>query len=178
MRRTGNLCSDKRVVHADETPIGLLDPGGGKTKKAYMWAYARGVFEEQPGVVYDFCAGRGGKYPHQFLKGWTGTLVVDAYAGYDATMSLEGRVAANCLAHARRKFDELLKANASAVAVQAIGRIAGLYRIEADARTLNSGCRCAVSEANHCGRNCMPGCSLSAQGCPTAARLPRPLTTA
>ena len=29
-----------RVVHADETPIGLLDPGAGKTKKAYMWAYA------------------------------------------------------------------------------------------------------------------------------------------
>ena len=27
-----------RVVHADETPIGMLDPGGGKTKKAYMWA--------------------------------------------------------------------------------------------------------------------------------------------
>ena len=23
-----------RVAHADETPIGLLDPGGGKTKKA------------------------------------------------------------------------------------------------------------------------------------------------
>ena len=126
------------VVHADETPIGLLDPGGGKTKKAYMWAYARGVFEEQPGVVYDFCAGRGGKYPHEFLKGWTGTLVVDAYAGYDATMSLEGRVTANCLAHARRKFDELVKANASAVAAQAIGRIAWLYRIEADARAMNS----------------------------------------
>ena len=40
-----------RVVHADETPIGLLDPGGGKTKKAYMWAYARGAFEAEPGVV-------------------------------------------------------------------------------------------------------------------------------
>ncbi|MEO7852290.1 MAG: transposase [Rubrivivax sp.] len=56
-------------------------PGAGKTKKAYMWAYARGAFEAQPGVVYDFCAGRGGKYPHEFLKGWTGTLVVDAYGG-------------------------------------------------------------------------------------------------
>jgi transposase len=89
-----------RVAHADETPVGLLDPGAGKTKKAYMWAYARGAFEDKPGVVYDFCAGRGGKYPHEFLKGWTGTLVVDAYAGYDATMSLEGRVTANCLAHA------------------------------------------------------------------------------
>ena len=90
-----------------------------------------------PGVVYDFCEGRGGKYPHEFLKGWTGTLVVDAYAGYDATMSLEGRKTANCLAHARRKFDELVKANASTVATQAIGRIAWLYRIEADARDLS-----------------------------------------
>lgn len=126
-----------RVLHADETPIGLLDPGAGKTKRAYMWAYARGAFEDRPAVVYDFCEGRGGKYPHEFLQGWRGTLVVDAYAGYDATMSLEGRRTANCLAHARRKFDELVKANASTVAVQAIQRIAWLYRIEADARELS-----------------------------------------
>jgi transposase len=39
-----------RVVHADETPIALLDPGGGKTKKSNMWAYARGVFEPDPGA--------------------------------------------------------------------------------------------------------------------------------
>ena len=88
-------------------------------------------------MVYDFCPGRGGKYPHEFLKGWTGTLVVDAYSGYDATMSLEGRLTANFLAHARRKFDELVKANASAVAAQAIQRIAWLYRIEADVRCLS-----------------------------------------
>jgi transposase len=127
-----------RVVHADETPIGLLDPGGGKTKKAYMWAYARGAFEPDPGVVFDFCAGRGGQYPCAFLKDWTGTLVVDAYSGYDAVLSLDGRSTAYCLAHARRKFDELLKANASVVAGQAIQRIAWLYRVEADAKTLSA----------------------------------------
>ena len=130
-----------RVVHADETPIGLLDPGGGKTKKAYMWAYARGVFESEPGVVFDFCAGRGGQYPCAFLKGWTGTLVVDAYSGYDAALSLDGRGTAYCLAHARRKFDELFKANASVVAGQAIQRLALLYRIEADAKALTAGQR-------------------------------------
>ena len=62
----------------------------------------------------------------------------DAYSGYDATLSLPGRFTANCLAHARRKFDELVKANASTVAAQAIQRIAWLYRIEADARGLSS----------------------------------------
>jgi transposase len=127
-----------RVLHADETPIALLDPGGGKTKKAYMWAYARGAFESEPGVVFDFCAGRGGKYPLEFLTGWSGTLVVDAYSGYDGALALDGRSTAYCLAHARRKFDELFKANASAVAAEAIQRIAWLYRIEADAKQMTS----------------------------------------
>jgi transposase len=127
-----------RIVHADETPISLLEPGAGKTKKAYMWAYARGAFDPEPGVVFDFCAGRGGKYPYEFLKGWSGTLVVDAYSGYDAALALDGRSTAYCLAHARRKFDELFKANASDVAAQAIQRIAWLYRIEAGARDLTA----------------------------------------
>ena len=48
------------------------------------------------------------------------------------------RQADYCFAHARRKFDELFKANASAVAAQAIQRIAWLYKIEADARPLTS----------------------------------------
>lgn len=126
-----------RVVHADETPIALLDPGRGKTRKAYMWAYARGAFDPEPAVVYDFCAGRGGKYPLEFLKGWSGTLVRDEFSGYDASLLLEQRVGAGCMAHARRKFDELVKANASEVAAQAIQRIAWLYRIEADARGLS-----------------------------------------
>ena len=135
-----------RVVHADETPIGLLDPGGGKTKRAYMWAYARGAFEPEPGVVFDFCAGRGGQYPCAFLKDWTGTLVVDAYSGYDAALSLDGRSTAYCLAHARRKFDELVKTNASVVAGQAIQHMAWLYKIEADAKALTAGQRLHVRQ--------------------------------
>jgi transposase len=49
------------VLHADETPVAMLDPGAGKTKKAYIWGYARGEFDAQPGVIYEFCPGRGGK---------------------------------------------------------------------------------------------------------------------
>ena len=55
------------VLHADETPVAMLDPGAGKTKKAYVWAYARGAFDPTPGVVYDFCLGRGAQYPIRFL---------------------------------------------------------------------------------------------------------------
>jgi transposase len=70
-----------KVLHADETPVPLLDPGAGKTKKAYIWGYARSEFDGMRGVVYDFCIGRGAKYPLAFLDGWNGTLVCDDYKG-------------------------------------------------------------------------------------------------
>jgi len=129
-----------RILHADETPVPLLDPGAGKTQRAYMWTYARGAFDPLPGVAYDFCLGRGGKYPLEFLTGWCGTLVVDAYAGYDGVVALPGRTAAYCFAHARRAFDEIIKTStaASPIAAEAVQRIAWLYRIEADVRTLSS----------------------------------------
>jgi transposase len=127
-----------QVLHADETPVRMLDPGAGKTSKAYVWAYARGEHDPTPGVIYDFCTGRGAKYPLAFLDGWAGTISCDDYKGYDAVFRAEGRTEAGCLAHARRKFDELAKANASPVALQAIGRIAKLYRVEQQAREMTA----------------------------------------
>jgi transposase len=118
------------VVHADETPVAMLDPGAGKTKRAYIWAYARSGLDVSPGVVYEFCLGRGAKYPLEFLKGWSGTLICDGYGVYDKVMGQDGRIGAGCFAHARRKFDELVKDNLSPVGTQAILRIAALYKIE------------------------------------------------
>ncbi|MCW7541173.1 IS66 family transposase [Aquabacterium sp. A7-Y] len=57
-----------RALHADETPVAMLDPGARKTKRAYVWGYARSEFDAQLGVVYDFWIGRGGKYPVAPLK--------------------------------------------------------------------------------------------------------------
>jgi transposase len=136
-----------QVLHADETPVNMLDPGAGKTKKAYIWAYARSGFDALPGVAYDFCVGRGAKYPIAFLQGWTGTLVRDEFKGYESVLKLEGRTAAGCLAHARRKFDELIKVNQSPVATQAVQRIAWLYRIEREARDLPDVERLAMRQA-------------------------------
>lgn len=119
-----------RVLHADETPVSLLEPGAGKTKKAYVWAYARGAFDPVPGVVYDFCISRAARHPVAFLDGWDGTLICDDYGAYDVVFKLGKRVEAGCLAHARRRFDELLKTGTSAIAAPALQRIAALYRIE------------------------------------------------
>jgi transposase len=135
------------VLHADETPVAMLDPGAGKTKRAYIWAYARGEFDAKRGVIYEFCLGRGSQYPVAFLGGaqgppgtsadvegepaWQGTLVCDQYAGYDRTLDQRvypQRTAAHCAAHARRKFDELV--GTSEVAKEAIKRIGWIYHVE------------------------------------------------
>lgn len=80
---------------ADETPVPLLEPGSGKTRKAYVWAWARSHHDPQPGVIYEFCPGRGAQYPQAFLAGkaapypepaWSGTLITDQYAGYHAVL--------------------------------------------------------------------------------------------
>ena len=47
-----------RIVHADETPISMLDPVADKTKKVCRWAYARGGYDPHPSVVLDLCLGR------------------------------------------------------------------------------------------------------------------------
>jgi transposase len=134
-----------RVLHADETPLPLLDPGAGKTKKVYVWAWARSHHDPHPGVVYEFCLGRGAQYPLAFLGGkgpptpepaWNGTLITDQNAGYNGVLDAKvypQRKAAACAAHARRRFEELSRGgqSASAVATEAMLRWTRIYRAEA-----------------------------------------------
>ncbi|CAN7561423.1 IS66 family transposase [Variovorax sp. LjRoot178] len=132
-----------RVLHADETPVALLDPGAGKTRRAYMWAYARSWHDAVPGVVYDFCLGRGAQYPVAFLGGgdrpgerrWSGTLLTDRYSAYDTVLDARvypDRIDAACAAHARRKYEELARDGTSPLANEAIRRFARIYEVEAE----------------------------------------------
>jgi transposase len=55
--------------------------------------------------------------------------VRDEYAAYNNVISAHpDRVAAGCLAHARRNFQELVRTNTSEVASEALRRIAAIYR--------------------------------------------------
>jgi transposase len=139
---------DCRVLHADETPVALLDPGAGKTRKAYVWAYARSWHDAMPGVIYEFCRGRGAQYPVAFLNGdeklgerrWRGTLLTDRYGGYETVVDphlYPGRVSAACAAHARRNFEELTHDGTSAIGVDAIRRFARIYEIEGELKELS-----------------------------------------
>jgi len=117
------------VLHADETPVAMLDPGAGRTKRAYLWAYSVGAHDPFKAVVYDFADSRAGRHAQAFLRDWCGTLVCDDYAGYKALIA-KGVQEAGCMAHARRKFFDLHKANKSQIATQALTLIAQLYEVE------------------------------------------------
>lgn len=127
------------TLHADETPVAQLDPGKGKTQKAYLWAYRSNDLEPVPRIiVFDYQSSRSGSHARQFLGAWQGHLLVDDYVGYKALFSTEGKTTScielGCFAHARRKFFDLHQANNSPMAWEALQRIGKLYAIEAQAK--------------------------------------------
>jgi transposase len=154
-RRLAELLKTSDHLFMDETRCPVLDPGQGKTKSGYLWALAR---DERgwggtgpPGVVYFYADGRGGKHAEAFLNGFTGTLQVDAYAGYKR-LARKGRpegalVLANCWAHARRKLVEIKKSSNSPIADEGLQQIAALYAIETEIRGLDPEARRLVRQA-------------------------------
>lgn len=144
--RLSALLLERGVLHADETPVAQLDPGSGKTKRAYLWAYRSNVLDTGPPiVVFDYQTSRAGKHVRNFLQAWKGHLMVDDYAGYKALFA-NGVTELGCLAHARRKFFDLNAAQAHPTAQEALTRIAALYAIEARGRDLTGEARAVLRQ--------------------------------
>jgi transposase len=131
-------------LHADDTPLPVLEPGRGRTRRGYLWTYVRderpwssGV---PPAVWYQYSPNRRGEHPRRHLRHFRGVLQADAYSGFDRLYEAHGaeplpRVSeAGCWAHARRKFYDVHVAENSPLAAEALARIALLYRIEREVR--------------------------------------------
>ncbi|GAB3770368.1 hypothetical protein GCM10028796_37160 [Ramlibacter monticola] len=130
------------VLHADETPVAMLDPGARKTHRAYLWTYCSTKLQSTRLVVFDFAEGRAGRHAAQFLghpgeDGWRGTLVCDDYSGYKALFA-DGVTEAGCLAHARRKFHELWANHKSVVGEQALALFGELYKVEREVADMDA----------------------------------------
>ncbi|WP_090702376.1 IS66 family transposase [Nitrosomonas aestuarii] len=127
------------TLHADETPVAQLEPGNGKTRKAYLWAYRSNDLDPGPRIIiFDYQAGRSGRHAHNFLQNWQGHLLVDDYGGYKSLFSRTTSPCTElaCWAHARRKFFDLHAANNSPMAFEALQRIGDLYAIESEGKQL------------------------------------------
>ena len=124
----------------DETPAPVLAPGRKRTKTGYFWALARDdrpwVGEDPPGVAFTYAPGRSGQHADNILKGFSGTLQVDGYAGYNRLLKRPAQevTLAYCWAHARRKLHDVTQSGAAPVAQEGLAQIQALYRIEKDLR--------------------------------------------
>lgn len=143
--RTGVLAGG--YVQVDETPIRYLDPGHGKTRQGYLWAYSR------PGgdVLFDWQTSRAAACLDSVIAAdFTGTLQCDGYSAYPAFAERRvGKVTlAGCWAHARRKFYEASE-NAPRTAAWFLRQIQHLYRIEKDLRKQRAGARLRAAVRTH-----------------------------
>lgn len=136
----------------DETTAPVLDPGRRKTKTGYFWALARDDSpwggDDPPGVAFTYAPGRSGQYAEDILKGFSGTLQVDGYAGYNRLLRRPAQdiCLAYCWAHARRKLHEVAQTGTTPIADEGLRRIAALYRIEKDIRGLCPEARLAARQ--------------------------------
>ena len=126
------------AIFADDTPIGLLAPGNGKTRKARLWIYSTDqrpwAGDHPPAAWYQFSPDRQGKRTEKHLTGYQGFIHADGYAGFNRLYAKDDITEMACMAHIRRKFVDVFESSGSAIAQEAIKRIAGLYKIEKDAR--------------------------------------------
>lgn len=124
-------------LHADDTPVPVLDPGRGKTKTGRLWCYVR---DDQPfggrappAAFYRYSPDRRSEHPRQHLAAFGGILQADGYAGF-ARLYERGVTEVACWAHTRRNFFEVQAATSSPLAQEVLQQIAALYAIETNIR--------------------------------------------
>jgi transposase len=127
-----------QAIFADDTPVRMLAPGTGKTQTARLWAYARDERpwggEAPPASWYRFSPDRKGEHPKDHLSGYRGWMHADGYAGFEDIYRSSDIHEVACMAHVRRRFVDVHRAQGSAIAEEAIRRIAQLYAVEKEAR--------------------------------------------
>lgn len=131
------------VLQMDETTIQVLKENGRAAQTdSRMWV-RRGGPPGKPVILFDYDPSRSGKVAWRLTEDFKGYLQSDGFSGYDAVGKRDGVVHVGCLAHARRKFDEALKAqpveNRGGLAVEGVTLIQRIYRIEKAAREAGLG---------------------------------------
>jgi transposase len=130
--RKSVLSSD--VLHGDDTPVPVLAPGLGKTRTGRLWTYVRDGrphgSDQPPAAVFFYSPDRKGEHPRAHLKGFTGILHADGYAGFNPVFETGHVTEAACWAHVRRKFFDEHATNPSPLTSEALDRIGALYGVE------------------------------------------------
>ena len=113
-------------VCSDETTTQVLD---NDKSKNYIWCHITGNVKNRI-ILYDYQEDRKGERATNFLNGFAGAHQSDGYSGYNNLHNRDDVVGAGCMAHARRKFQEILQISKSATSDLVLLTIGELYKIE------------------------------------------------
>ena len=134
---------DYHVLQADETPVLVNRDGRPAGSKSYMWVYRTGrMYTDRQIVLYEYQRTRNASHPREFLKDFSGICVTDGYQVYHTIENeREDLAIAGCWSHARRRFDEAVKALPKAKqkdsrAYLALTMIQAVYREEKQLKEL------------------------------------------
>jgi len=139
-----NLLQDRLlsydILQMDETTVQVLKESGRKAQsKSYLWLQ-RGGPPEHPVVLYHYDPGRGAGVARRLLEGFKGYLQTDGYDGYNAVVASNNLIHVGCMAHARRRFHDAVKAQGRnktrGKAHRGLALIQKLYRVEKQAHNL------------------------------------------
>jgi transposase len=138
---------DERVrssgyVRIDETRVQVLNSDKAPTALHWMWVRVAGP-KHQRMILFDYDPSRGGEVADTLIEGCSGYLQSDGYQAYEGVSERAGLIHVGCMAHARRRFFEALKALPNAqrkqasAAHEAVRRIDALYLIERQIKDLS-----------------------------------------
>lgn len=143
-------------INGDDTPVKVLAPGTGKTKKGHLWTYVRDGTNwgssDPPAVWYRYSPSWHGKYPQKHLATYRGHLQADGYPGFEPLFVAPAPnepprvVEIGCWAHGRRGFHDLYVARKCPTSKEALERIGALYDIEEAIRGQSPEVRLAVRQ--------------------------------
>jgi transposase len=123
-QRMLELVRASEIVQADETSLVMQKP----FRRGFVWTFLTDDI-----IAYRFAPDRSGETPLAVLGGTQGTLVVDAYTGYNRVTDVDGRSRSSCLAHVRRYFFDALTSR-PVEARRALDLVLDIYRVEHEAK--------------------------------------------
>lgn len=106
-----HMLEECKVIHADETRIQCNhEPGRKAHTDSFMWVLVSGENEPHKMVLFHYTMTRNGDHAKELLDGWHGSLVTDAYAGYEKVEKITHGL---CWSHVRRKYIDSIPLDSS-----------------------------------------------------------------
>ena len=123
-------------IFTDDSPIKFQIKGKKKIQEGRIWTYCGGDGSDPPLVWFEFTKDRSHSHTIERMKNFQGVFHADAFGAYEKLDKQDGILWQACWAHARRKFNDVLKPNELCKSILLM--MDELFRLEKEAWQLNS----------------------------------------